>query len=239
MRLDCYLVQSTLAPTRQKGRYLIDNSLVLVDGKVCTKPSTDVEGRKVELLGQGMPYVSRGGFKLEGAIKAFSLDIKDKVCADIGASTGGFTDCLLQNGAKRVYAVDCGSDQLHEKLRSDLRVRSIENFNARDLCESTLGEKVDIAVCDLSFISQTLIHKNAYSILKDGGIFVSLIKPQFEAGRNGISKGGIVRSESVRKKAVDTVVSSALSQGFTLVGVELSPIKGSDGNIEFISAFKK
>ena len=242
MRLDLYLVSSGLALTRQKGRYLIDNSLVLVDGKICTKAAEDISSQTVTLLSEGMPYVSRGGFKLEGAIKEFAISVENLVCLDIGSSTGGFTDCLLQNGAAKVFAVDCGSDQLDEKLRRDSRVVVMENFNARELTLEALGELVDIAVCDLSFVSQTLIHKNAYDLLKKGGIFVSLIKPQFETGKKGIkgmSKGGIVKSELLRKNAISAVTQSAISCGFSLIGVAQSPIKGKDGNIEYISAFRK
>ncbi len=240
MRLDLYLAQMGFAPTRQKGRYLIDNGCVEIDGKVCTKASFDVLEHNVKIIGQGIPYVGRGGFKLEGALREFKISVEGFVCADIGSSTGGFTDCLLKNGAKRVFAIDSGSDQLHESLRDDPRVVVMENFNAKGLTKEAIGCEVDAAVCDVSFISQRLIHKNVSDILKNGGYFISLIKPQFEAGgKQYLGKGGIVRDEKVLRRAVDDVVKSAAENGMECLGITLSPIKGGDGNTEYLGCFRK
>ena len=240
MRLDVYLVERGLVETRQKGRYLIDNGGVRIDGTVCTKASYDVQDQRVEICKEGIPYVSRGGFKLEGALGEFGISVKDCVCADIGSSTGGFTDCLLKNGAAKVFAIDSGSDQLHESLRNDARVTVMENFNAKGLTREVLKTEVDIAVCDLSFISQRLIHGNISDILKTGGSFISLIKPQFEAGgREFLGKGGIVKDPKVRKRAVDGVIASANENGMDCLKVIESPIKGKDGNTEFLAWFKK
>ncbi|MBE6544178.1 MAG: TlyA family RNA methyltransferase [Ruminococcaceae bacterium] len=240
MRLDVYLVESGIAKTRQRGRYLIDNGCVKIDGAVCTKASFDVDGHKVEICGEGIPYVSRGGFKLEGALREFEVSVSGCVCADIGSSTGGFTDCLLKNGAGSVFAIDSGSDQLHESLRNDSRVTVMENFNAKGLTREVLKTEVDIAVCDLSFISQRLIHRNVADILKSGGSFISLIKPQFEAGgREFLGKGGIVKDSKVQKRAIDDVVKSADENGMDCIKVIVSPIKGKDGNTEYLAWFKK
>ena len=240
MRLDLYLVDKGFAPTRQKGRYLIDNSLVKVNGRVCTKASFDITDQSVEICGEGIPYVSRGGLKLEGAIGSFEISVKDAICADVGSSTGGFTDCLLKNGARKVFAIDSGSDQLHDSLRGDPRVVVMERFNAKELSKEALGTLVDVVVCDLSFISQRLIHPAISDILKSGGVFVSLIKPQFESGgKENLGKGGIVKDPKVHKKAVDEVVKSAASYKMECRGVITSPIKGGDGNTEYLAYFIK
>ncbi len=240
MRLDLYIVEKGYAKTRQKGRYLIDNGLVTVDGKVCTKASFDIADNDVKIIGQGIPYVGRGGFKLEGALRDFEISVAGCICADIGSSTGGFTDCLLKNGAKQVFAIDSGSDQLHESLRNDPRVVVMENFNAKGLTREILKTGVDIAVCDISFISQKLIHKNVSDILIPDGYFISLIKPQFEAGgREFLGKGGIVRDEKIHKRVIAEVVASADENGMDCVKVITSPIKGKDGNTEFLGCFKK
>ena len=240
MRLDLYLVSAGHAETRQKGRYLIDNGCVEVNGKVCTKASFDVTDQEVKIIGQGIPYVSRGGFKLEGALSHFGVSPKGFVCADVGSSTGGFTDCLLKNGADKVFAIDSGTDQLHESLRSDGRVVVMENFNAKGLTKQALGMEVDLAVCDISFISQKLIHKNISDILKKDGYFISLIKPQFEAGgKQFLGKGGIVKDPKVLKRAVDEVIESAGLNGMDCLGVVISPIKGGDGNTEYLGCFRK
>lgn len=240
MRLDLYLVDKGLAPTRQKGRYLIDNGLVKINGKVCTKASFDVEEHIVEICGEGIPYVSRGGFKLEGALREFEISVKDCVCADVGSSTGGFTDCLLKNGARSVFAIDSGSDQLHESLREDPRVIVMENFNAKGLTKEALKTQVDIVVCDLSFISQRLIHENVSDILKSGGYFISLIKPQFESGgKEFLGKGGIVKDPKVHKRAIEDVVKSAEGHEMDCLKVITSPIKGKEGNTEYLAWFKK
>lgn len=240
MRIDKYLAESGLCESRNKALRLIEAGLVEVDGRIVQKPSYDLpEGTRVKILGSDCPYVSRGGFKLAGALDVFHLDVRGMVCADIGASTGGFTDCLLQNGAAKVYAVDSGSDQLHHRLRSDARVVVMEGCNARTLSAEMLGETVDLVVTDVSFISQTLLHLPIASILKDGGIFISLIKPQFEVGRARLGKGGIVKSASYRHEAAEKVISSAEAVGLGCRAIIPSPITGGDGNIEYLALFVK
>lgn len=240
MRADVYLAKNGYCESRSRAAASIAAGAVFVNGKAVTKPASEInDGDTVEVRSEVLPYVSRGGFKLAGAIEAFSLDVTGAVCADIGASTGGFTDCLLQNGAKKVYAIENGSGQLHPSLLSDERVVSIENFNARSLSETSLGELCDIAVMDVSFISQTLLHGGVSKILSDGGLFVSLIKPQFEVGRARLGKGGVVKEPSARADAIVTAVSSAQANGLTLKNIALSPITGGDGNREYLALFKK
>jgi 23S rRNA (cytidine1920-2'-O)/16S rRNA (cytidine1409-2'-O)-methyltransferase len=186
-----------------------------------------------------MPYVGRGGLKLEAALDAFRIDVTELVAADIGASTGGFTDCLIKRGAKKVFAVDSGINQLHKSLISDNRVVSMEKMNARNLTAEVLGELCDIAVMDVSFISQALLYGSVKSILKENGIFISLIKPQFEAGRNNIGKNGIVRDISIHATLIKRLFDTAESYGLFCGGAIRSPIEGGDGNIEYLALFEK
>ena len=239
MRIDVYLVDRGFCESRSKAARLIDEKKVLLDGKPVLKASLDVSESEhiVEIIEQER-FVGRGGLKLEGALEHFGLDVSGKRCIDIGASTGGFTDCLLQRGAAHVCAVDSGRGQLHAKLLEDIRVTSVEGFNARNLDPEQFG-LFDIAVMDVSFISQTLLHTPAFSVLRDGACFVSLIKPQFESGRSALGKGGIVKKASDRENAVRRVVESALLCGFTLKGVIRSSIEGGDGNREYLALFEK
>ena len=239
MRLDLYLASSGLAKSRSYAGELIKKGLVTVDGKVVTKPSFAVDGENVRVSGEIHPFVGRGGMKLEGALSAFAIDVTDLTVIDVGASTGGFTDCVLKRGASRVIAVDSGHGQLDPSLVNDKRVINMEGFNARDISPETIGEFCDMAVCDLSFISQTYIIDNVYSVLKDGGIFITLIKPQFECGKEALSKGGIVRDKKQHRKAVEKVLGFAEKVGFTAVDIIRSPIEGGDGNEEFLACFKK
>lgn len=238
MRADVFLYENGYCESRTKAASACKEGRVFVNGKNITKSSFEInQGDTVELKDGGLKYVGRGGLKMEGAINVFGLEVCGKTCVDIGASTGGFTDCLLQNGARKVYAVDCGSGQLHPSLLKDERVVNIENFNARNLDLETLGEKCDLAVMDVSFISQTLIHGAVKRVLKDGGVFVTLIKPQFEAGKSALGKGGIVKDEKARQNACKAVLLSAKSFGFALKGLALSPISGGDGNVEYLGLF--
>lgn len=237
MRLDLYLAESGIVKSRSRAKELIEKGTVKVDGRVVTKPSLDVVSPDVEIADDAMPFVGRGGFKLEAALDHFNIDVSDLCCIDIGASTGGFTDCLLQRGAAQVYAVDCGHDQLAPELVGDLRVTQLDGFNARNLSVESVGETFDLAVMDVSFISQTLIHSPLSSVLRDKAVFITLIKPQFESGRKSLSNKGIVQKEADRKAAVDKVVSSAEANGFILLGLIESPIKGGDGNTEYLAAF--
>ena len=241
MRLDLFLVDKAYTESRQKAQRLIKNGCVSIDGKVITKPSDDIDEKiehSVDITEtENERYVSRGGLKLEGALDAFKLSPNGLVCADIGASTGGFTDCLLQKGAKKVFAFDSGSDQLHSKLKNDERVVSKEGFNARYITPADIGEAVDLVVMDVSFISQTLIIPAIVRLLKTNGVFVTLIKPQFEAGRSALGKNGIVKRKEDRLAAVKRVVDCAFDNGLSIKGLVKSPIKGGDGNEEFLAAF--
>lgn len=239
MRADVYLATHGLCESRTRAALNIDSGLLYVNGKNVAKCSFDIsEDDEVELRGEVIPYVGRGGIKLAGAIEAFSVNVKGKVCVDIGASTGGFTDCLLKNGAIKVYAVENGSGQLHVSLLNDERVVSIEGFNARNLDDSVLGEKCDIAVMDVSFISQVYLHQGVSKVLKNGGLFISLIKPQFEVGREYIGRGGIVKDRAAHIRVIENVVRSAFENGLALKNLARSPITGGDGNSEYLALFE-
>lgn len=238
MRIDKYLFEKNLAKSRSYAAVMIAEGIVFCNGKKVLKPSLDIsEADSVTIQGEKLRYVSRGGLKLEAALSAFQISVSYAVCVDIGSSTGGFTDCLLQNGASRIYAIDSGSGQLHESLKNDPRVISMENTNVRYLTNGSLPESCDIAVCDVSFISQTLLHPNIAALLKDGAQFITLIKPQFEVGRAGIGKNGLVKSDVLRRDACDKVIASAKAHGFELVQLIDSPIVGGDGNHEFLAQF--
>ncbi len=231
MRLDTYLAENNLCKSRTAAQSLIRSGGVSVNGKPCSKPSAEVgEGDTVEVTGEQLRYVGRGGLKLEAALERFGLDITGAECVDIGSSTGGFTDCMLQHGAAKVWAVDVGRDQLDGKLRSDPRVVSMEQTDIRD---AELPQ-VDFIGTDVSFISLRLILPHIFRLLKSGGRAVALIKPQFEAGRSNLSKKGIVRDEKVRLKVRDEIAAFAEECGLTVVGTEVSPITGGDGNTEYL-----
>ena len=239
MRLDLYLFQNGYVKSRQRAKSLIEEGNVMVNGIAIQKPSFDiVEDAKIEIF-DDCPYVSRGGLKLEGILNATGDDVSNKVCIDIGASTGGFTHCLLLKGANKVYAIDSGTNQLAEELKNDERVISIENFNARNLTQDLIGEAVDIITIDVSFISQNLILPNISVLLKGEGIFYSLIKPQFEVGRALVGKGGIVKDKKARLIAVNSVISCAKEHGLKCNKFLKSPIQGGDGNVEYLASFSK
>lgn len=243
MRIDIYLTANSYVESRQKAQRLIKNGCVTVDGKKILRPSDEIDEKtqyKVEItLPESEKYVSRGGLKLEKALEAFDLNVEGKICVDIGASTGGFTDCLLQHGAKKVFAFDSGKDQLHPTVANDTRVVSKEGFNARYITSEDIDESAYIAVMDVSFISQTIIIPPLVNLLKDNGILVSLVKPQFEAGRSALGKNGIVKKREDRLSAILRVVNSACDCGMSFVGVIPSPIKGGDGNEEYLACFRK
>lgn len=240
MRADKLLFQKGLATSRTQAAALIDRGIVLCDGRPIEKPSADLKETSVLILkGDAPRFVSRGGEKLEAALLFFDFSPVGMTAIDFGASTGGFTDCLLQYGAKKIYALDAGHDQLHPKLRENPAVISMENTNARYLTREQIGELCDLAVMDVSFISQKLLHPVVASLLKEGGFFISLIKPQFEVGKSGIGKGGIVKNDSLRRSSVDGVLASAASCGFSVCGLMESVIRGGDGNIEYLALFRK
>ncbi len=232
-RLDQLLVERGLADSRAKAQALVLAGQVLVDGARAAKPGhTAPADVRLEVIAPPR-YVGRGGLKLEAALDHFQIPVEDKVCLDVGASTGGFTDCLLQHGARRVYAVDVGAGQLDWKLRGDPRVVVREGVNARYLRPEDIGEPVDLAVCDVSFISVTLILPAVQPVLKDTGEMVILVKPQFEAGRKQVGKGGIVRDEAVRAAACARVEQAVRELEFRTSVME-SPVPGAEGNREFL-----
>ncbi len=240
MRIDVYLSENGVVSSRTEAKRFIDEGAVCVNGKQINKPSFDVDGsEKITVDKTVKEFVSRGGVKLKGALLEFRVSVKDRLCIDIGASSGGFTDCLLQSGAKHVIAVDSGSDQLAASLRGDNRVTVYENFNARYMKHGDFEYDPDLAVMDVSFISATYIIPAVYDVLADGGEFICLIKPQFEVGRSGIGKGGIVKDPKMRDTAVKKVVGFALGCGFSVEGTVQSSVKGGDGNIEFLAHFVK
>ena len=241
MRADLFLSVTGKVKSREAAKKLIEAGGVNVDGKTVTKPSEEIDESFAHEVSVTLKekFVSRGGLKLEAALESFGIDVTGFTALDIGASTGGFTDCLLSRGASFVTAVDSGKGQLDPSLISDKRVRNIEKYNARELSADILPGCVDIVVMDVSFISQTLIIPSVVSVMKPDGYFVSLIKPQFEAGRAAVGKGGIVKSAEARLAAVTRVISSASEVGLLCTGLIVSPITGGDGNKEYLSCFVK
>lgn len=237
-RLDVYLSDNNIVKSRSLAATLIKQGSVEVNGRICTKPSFTVgDGDNVKIIGELPKYVGRGGLKLEKALAHYRLHLDGTVCIDIGASTGGFTDCMLQNGAAKVYSVDVGTDQLDEKLRNDSRVISMEKTDIRN-CIGTLPQ-VDFISIDVSFISLKLVLPSAFALLKDGGECVALIKPQFEAGKAHLSKNGIVRDAKVHKKVCDDIAEFASAVGFERSEIIPSPITGGDGNTEYLIYLKR
>lgn len=236
MRADLYLTRYGHTESRQRARLLIEQGSVQIDGRTVTKPAQEIsEGEHDVRLLETLPYVGRGGQKLAAALDAFALEVTDAVCLDVGASTGGFTDCLLQRGARCVTAVDSGSDQLAPSLRADARVRSIERKNARELTLEELGgEAVDLVVMDVSFISATYLIPLFPAWMKESASAIVLIKPQFEVGRAMLGKGGIVKDPKAHRYAVERVLESAAVCGLLATGLIPSPIRGGDGNREFL-----
>jgi 23S rRNA (cytidine1920-2'-O)/16S rRNA (cytidine1409-2'-O)-methyltransferase len=241
-RLDVLLVNRGLAPSREKAKTLIMAGDVFVNGQREDKPGTTFEEaaiKSLEVRGDTLPYVSRGGLKLEKAVKKFDFSLEGKVCMDIGASTGGFTDCMLQNGAARVYSVDVGHGQLDWKLRSDPRVICMEKTNFRYMVREDIEDDLDFASCDVSFISLTKILLPARRLLKDNGQMVCLIKPQFEAGRDKVGKKGVVRDPKVHSEVVHRIYDFCGLVGFEVLHLDYSPIKGPEGNIEYLIHIRK
>lgn len=241
MRADSYIFNFGYAKSRQNAKVLIENGNVLLDGKKISKPAQDIDDsilHTVEIINKPK-FVSRGGEKLEFAIDKFGIAVNELVCLDVGASTGGFTDCLLQRGASLVYAVDSGHSQLDSSIESNEKVISIEKYNAKFMQEQDFPCKFDLVVMDVSFISQTMIHSGISSVIKDDGMFVSLIKPQFECGKSALNSHGIVKKSSYHIQAICRVIDSAMICGFSCVDITRSPIEGGSGNVEFLAFFKK
>ena len=239
-RLDVYLVENGLVSGRDLAKSLIMEGKVYVNNQKADKAGDQIgEKDKVEVRGETLKYVSRGGLKLEKAMASFPISLAGSVAMDIGASTGGFTDCMLQNGAVKVFSVDVGYGQLAWKLRTDERVVNMERTNIRYVTADDIGEQLDFASIDVSFISLKLVLPVACQLLKDGGELVALIKPQFEAGREKVGKKGVVRDPAVHREVIETVTKFAQENGFDVLGLEFSPIRGPEGNIEYLMYARK
>lgn len=240
-RLDMIIVQKGLAPSREKAKAMIMSGIVYVNGQKEDKAGSTFDEKAaetVEVRGTTLRYVSRGGLKLEKAMQCFDLDLDGKVCMDVGASTGGFTDCMLQNGAAKVFSIDVGRGQLDWKLRNDPRVVCMEKTNMRYVKPEDIGEPADFTSIDVSFISLTKILLPVKQCLREGGEVVCLIKPQFEAGRDKVGKKGVVRDTKVHEEVIAMVMDYAASIGFSLLHLDYSPIKGPEGNIEYLLHLK-
>ena len=239
-RLDVLLTEQGLQESRQKAQATIMSGLVFVNGQRVDKPGTAIPNdAKIEIRGNTLKYVSRGGLKLEKAMAEFPIELNGCICGDIGASTGGFTDCMLQNGASKVYSVDVGYGQLAWKLREDPRVVCMESTNARYLTHEQIPDELDFASIDVSFISLKLILPAVANVLKDGGYVASLVKPQFEAGREKVGKKGVVRDPAVHKEVLEHYLEHAREAGFGVLGLTYSPIRGPEGNIEYLGFLQK
>ncbi len=240
LRLDVALVEQGYAESREKAKALIMAGIVYVNNQKSDKAGNTIkEDDVIEVRGETLRYVSRGGLKLEKAFSVFDFSLVDSICADIGASTGGFTDCMLQNGAKKVYAIDVGYGQLAWKLRTDERVVNLERTNFRYVTEKEVPDLLDFASVDVSFISLSLIFPVMRNLLKDGGEAVCLIKPQFEAGKENVGKKGVVRDKNVHIAVIEKIVNLIEENKFSLLGLDFSPIKGPEGNIEYLCHIKK
>ena len=239
-RLDTVVVDLGFAETRSKASAIIMSGEIFVNGQKETKSGYAVKDTdKIEFKGKKMPYVSRGGYKLEKAMKAFNLCLDNCVCMDIGASTGGFTDCMLQNGAIKVYSIDVGYGQLAWKLRTDERVVNLERTNFRYLTNEIVTEEIDFASIDVSFISLKKILPVLFDFLKGKGQSVALIKPQFEAGKDKVGKKGVVRDINTHKEVIESIVTFAFETGFSVINLDFSPIRGPEGNIEYLIYLSK
>ena len=241
MRADTYIFTTGNSKSRQNAKILIESGNVLLDGKKILKPSQDVDEtiqHIVEIINKPK-FVSRGGEKIDFAIDQFGIDVGGWICLDVGASTGGFTDCLVQRGANLVYAVDSGHSQLDPSIENNPKVISIEKYNAKFMQAEDFPCQFDLAVMDVSFISQTMMHSGICSVLKDNGILISLIKPQFECGKSALNSHGIVKKSSYHIQAINRVMDSAIISGFSCIDVTRSPIEGGSGNVEFLICLQK
>ena len=235
IRLDVAVFEGGYAPSREKAKAIIMAGQVYVNNQKADKAGIMINPEdKLEVRGSSLKYVSRGGLKLEKAMQAFPIDLKGKICMDVGASTGGFTDCMLQNGAKKVYSIDVGYGQLAWKLRCDERVINLERTNFRYVTEEQVSDKIDFSSVDVSFISLKHILPVLFNLLSDNGAAVCLIKPQFEAGKEKVGKKGVVRELGVHLEVVESIISMCTDNGFSVKGLDYSPVKGPEGNIEYL-----
>ncbi|MBE6777190.1 MAG: TlyA family RNA methyltransferase [Ruminococcaceae bacterium] len=240
IRLDVALCEKGFAESREKAKALIMAGIVYVNNQKSDKAGNTIKPDDIiEVRGETLKYVSRGGLKLEKAVNVFDFSLENTICADIGASTGGFTDCMLQNGAKKVYAIDVGYGQLAWKLRTDERVINLERTNFRYVTSEQIPEELDFASVDVSFISLSLILPVMRTLLKDNGQAVCLIKPQFEAGKENVGKKGVVRDKNVHIAVIEKIINLLEENKFTLLGLDFSPVKGPEGNIEYLCHIKK
>lgn len=240
LRLDAALVEQGLAQSRERAKALIMSGVVFVNGQKADKPGEEIkEGADIRVNGSDLKYVSRGGLKLEKAMTSFQLSLNGCVCMDIGASTGGFTDCMLQNNARKVYAVDVGYGQLAWKLRTDERVINLERTNIRYVTQEQVPDSIDFVSVDVSFISLTLVLPVAYSLLKNNGEVVCLVKPQFEAGKGKVGKKGVVREPEIHLEVLQKIAKASAEIGLILLGADFSPVRGPEGNIEYLYYLKK
>lgn len=238
-RLDILLTEKGFFPSREKAKAAVMAGMVYINKAISDKPGTPIdEDALIEVKGDNCPYVSRGGLKLEKALNVFNIDVNDLICLDIGASTGGFTDCMLQKGAKKVYSVDVGHGQLDYKLRINERVICMEKCNFRNIDPDQIPDKIDFACSDVSFISLKLMFPSAALLLKENAAMAVLVKPQFEAGREQVGKKGIVKDPLVHKEVISNVIAYANENGFSARGLDFSPITGGTGNIEFLLYLK-
>ncbi len=239
-RLDVLLVKRGLAESREKAKAIImTGNVFVVEQREDKAGSTFAEDAQIRIKGTPMKYVSRGGYKLEKAMELWHVPLQDKLCMDVGSSTGGFTDCMLQNGAVKVYAIDVGTNQLAWKLRQDERVVSMEKTNIRYVTPEDIADPIDFSSIDVAFISLTKVLIPVWNLLKNGGRVVCLVKPQFEAGREKVGKKGVVRDKKVHEEVVCHIMTYALSMGFEILGLSYSPIKGPEGNIEYLLYIEK
>lgn len=240
MRLDVYLAEQGMVRSRQLAKDMIKSGKVTINGKTADKPSKDISDTDVvEIIGEMPRYVGRGGLKLEKALSAFGINVSGRICADIGASTGGFTDCMLQSGAGYVYALDVGHDQLDPSLLADERVCSMEGTNIKDVDRSSFDKEISFVCTDVSFISLTKVIPKIYEILSENGEAVMLIKPQFECGKQDIGKNGIVRSPKVHERVIKDIAACCECNSLGVHGIDYSPVQGGDGNIEYLIYVKK
>lgn len=239
-RLDILLTEKNFFDSRAKAKTMIMLGKILVNGQKIEKAGTLIDrDSEIKILGEEMPFVSRGGFKLQKAIEVFKIDLVGKIAADIGASTGGFTDCMLQHGAKKIYAVDVGYGQLAWKLRNDERVINLERTNIRNVTRKEIPDVLDFASVDVAFISLEKVLPVAYDLLGEVGEVAALIKPQFEAGKDKVGKKGVVKDKKIHAEVIEKILNFSKSAGFKICGINFSPVKGPEGNIEYLAYLSK